>query len=153
MLLNICCSERQPSCIERCTAPRFFCAILENIWRPDLDLISSWNQVQGYPNWKSLLLLPICDRTHAMQYCPLKTAKFKDFQTHLEKKHQRKICNRCHSVFTATSNLKVHIKVVHEGVRKQKCGTCGKPFSHASNLSKHLKTVHGRRRQLLQQQN
>ena len=77
------------------------------------------------------------------QYCPLKTAKFKDFQTHLEKKHQRKICNRCHSVFTTTSNLKVHIKVVHEGVRKQKCGTCGKPFSHASNLSKHLKTVHG----------
>ena len=58
------------------------------------------------------------------QFCTLKT-DFKDFdalKTHLENMHQRKICPRCQNVFTTASNLKVHIRAIHDGVRKQKCG-------------------------------
>ena len=44
--------------------------------------------------------------------------------------------------FCQLSNLKTHIKSVHEGLKNHKCDLCDKKFGHSSVLKKHIKGIH-----------
>ena len=38
--------------------------------------------------------------------------------------------------------LKVHIEVVHEGIKRHECDICQKRFGTRQNMLKHIKSVH-----------
>ena len=67
------------------------------------------------------------------------------------KKHIRKVheghrdykCESCGKSFFQKGDLKRHIHTVHEGHRNFKCESCGKSFSIAQGLSLHISTIHG----------
>ena len=58
----------------------------------------------------------------------------------MENVHKCK-CGICFNTLSI-NNLKYHIKVVHEGVRKYKCETCGKTCGQASDLKRHINSSH-----------
>ena len=57
-------------------------------------------------------------------------------------------CELCDSVFTGKilrqckSNLKIHIRTVHEGERNFPCHICNKPFWHPWHRKRHIQSVH-----------
>ena len=57
-------------------------------------------------------------------------------------------CELCDSVFTGKilrqckSNLKIHIRTVHEGERNFPCHICNKPFWHPWYHKRHIQSVH-----------
>ena len=51
-------------------------------------------------------------------------------------------CDYCGKIFSELSNLKRHIKAIHEGIKAHKCEKCGKSFSQAAGLKIHIKGVH-----------
>ena len=54
-------------------------------------------------------------------------------------------CNQCERAYTQAHNLKLHIKSVHEGIKKTKkynCYACEKVFTQSHNLKLHIKRVH-----------
>jgi len=52
------------------------------------------------------------------------------------------VCESCGKSFSNTSNLKKHIRKVHEGHRAYKCESCGKSFFQKGDLKRHIHTVH-----------
>ena len=48
----------------------------------------------------------------------------------------------CEKTFDSMQSLKIHIKIIHEGLKKYECDLCGKGFSRFS-LKKHIEAVHG----------
>ena len=38
-------------------------------------------------------------------------------------------CEMCEKNFDSMQNLKIHIKIIHEGLKKYECDICGKSFS------------------------
>ena len=59
-------------------------------------------------------------------------------------------CKDCDSVFTGInigqckSNLKIHIKTVHEGERNFFCDICDKAFWHQWHLKRHINGYHNK---------
>ena len=57
-------------------------------------------------------------------------------------------CKDCDSIFTGIkmrqceSNLKIHIRSVHEGERNFSCNMCEKAFWHPFGLKRHINCVH-----------
>ena len=57
-------------------------------------------------------------------------------------------CELCDSIFTGKnlrqckSNLKIHIRTVHEGERNFPCHKCNKPFWHPWHRRRHIQSVH-----------
>ena len=51
-------------------------------------------------------------------------------------------CEFCSKNFVALRNLKIHIRIIHEGRKDHKCGICGKEFGQLAHLKSHMKTVH-----------
>lgn len=54
-------------------------------------------------------------------------------------------CKVCQVEFTQQANLKRHMKVVHQGIRKYECEHCGKSFGKAETLKYHVMTHTGER--------
>jgi hypothetical protein len=50
-------------------------------------------------------------------------------------------------MFSKLSNLKKHVRTVHEQAKSFKCHECGKLFGHKHVLNRHLSSVHKRRLQ------
>ena len=51
-------------------------------------------------------------------------------------------CESCGNKFRKKGNLNVHIKTVHENVKKHKCGSCDKSFGHKETLKNHVNIIH-----------
>ena len=57
-------------------------------------------------------------------------------------KSTSKYCEICDKTFSSVQALKMHIEVVHEGLKKFKCIKCGKSFSQEGYLKRHNEVVH-----------
>ena len=51
----------------------------------------------------------------------------------------RYVCGRA---FSNSTDLKKHIRAIHEGVKRQKCYLCGKIFRYIPELKSHISFVH-----------
>ena len=55
-------------------------------------------------------------------------------------------CSHCAAAFVTSSNLKRHVRTVHEKRRDYKCPHCAATFGQKGDLNKHVRTVHEKRR-------
>ena len=75
-------------------------------------------------------------------HCRIKLASEHELKEHLMTVHVDKTkCNTCGKVFLH-NNLLRHVKEVHEKASTAKCPQCNKTYSSASNLKIHIKYVH-----------
>ena len=51
-------------------------------------------------------------------------------------------CNQCGKVLTSKYNLKDHIEVVHEGIKKFSCKYCEQNFGYENDLRRHIQAIH-----------
>ena len=56
--------------------------------------------------------------------------------------HKCEYSTFCNKIFSTKSNLRTHIKLVHEGVKNYICDICEKAFGLASDLRKHVERSH-----------
>ena len=64
----------------------------------------------------------------------------KEVEDHLALQNcDENICHECGKKFTLKSNLKQHIRVIHNSSETFKCDKCTKVFRHKSSLYKHMK--------------
>jgi len=52
-----------------------------------------------------------------------------------------RVCSVCHKLFSSRQNLVIHMRI-HTGERPYTCALCNYSFNHSSNLRRHMKTVH-----------
>ena len=55
-------------------------------------------------------------------------------------------CSQCNNTFVNESNLRDHIDIVHQGIKKFKCGLCNQTFGYKSHLNDHLMSHAGNKR-------
>ncbi|XP_035715344.1 exonuclease 1-like [Folsomia candida] len=67
-----------------------------------------------------------------------------DLKVHDKAKHQgvKFPCPRCGEEFTAQSSVSNHIKAVHEKIKDFQCDVCGSSFAKKAHLDRHTKGVH-----------
>ena len=56
------------------------------------------------------------------------------------------ICVICDKEYQNPSQLKIHIKIVHERIKKFVCPTCGQIFSQSQQLKRHILHIHEKRK-------
>ena len=52
------------------------------------------------------------------------------------------LCPVCYKIISKKSNLKVHLRSVHQKLRPYKCETCGRAFTQLRVLKDHVKRLH-----------
>ena len=75
--------------------------------------------------------------------CNYKTSIASDLRKHIKSIHEgvKYPCNQCQNKFTDMSNLRKHIKSIHEGV-KYPCDQCSYKATQMGDLKKHIKSNH-----------
>ncbi|XP_035713821.1 gastrula zinc finger protein XlCGF57.1-like [Folsomia candida] len=70
--------------------------------------------------------------------------------THLEKSTRDMLqCQVCPQTFLSRTNLKSHIRAVHENQRNYPCPLCDKRFANSSNLKRHVVAHHAANKELV----
>ena len=72
-------------------------------------------------------------RRHACPQCDYKTGYVSDLRTHVRTVHEQRkdhACPQCDAAFGQAGNLRKHVRVVHEQ-RKQQLGEAAPGISHA----------------------
>ena len=63
-----------------------------------------------------------------------------------EPKSRRHACPQCDYKTGNVSDLRTHVRTVHEQRKDHACPQCDAAFGQAGNLTRHVRTVHKRRR-------
>ena len=58
-------------------------------------------------------------------------------------KSEKHVCDTCHKTYTTKTNLKVHIKRKHQGIKEKICDECSYQCSTEALLHSHKASVHG----------
>lgn len=72
-------------------------------------------------------------------YCGAKKTTKKELRSHInshtrEKKYP---CPNCSMIFYRSSNMRIHVQVVHQGIRRFVCRYCDQTFGKGDNLKNH----------------
>ena len=51
-------------------------------------------------------------------------------------------CETCGNSYKSKTNLRLHIKSIHEGKKDHKCDACNKSYIDISSLKKHVRIFH-----------
>ena len=84
-------------------------------------------------------------RPHACVYCASAFRFPSDLKTHVRVVHEKcrdHKCPRCPAAFGEAGNLRAHVRTVHEKRRDHKCPHCPSAFGKASHLNRHVRTQH-----------
>ncbi|GAB6024389.1 hypothetical protein CHUAL_009555 [Chamberlinius hualienensis] len=86
-------------------------------------------------------------KTEDMKYfctqCGRKYKKHVHYRLHMKDCGKDIRCDICQERFSQTSNLRNHIRVVHEKINKFNCTECSRAFANQYNLVNHLRTHSG----------
>lgn len=79
---------------------------------------------------------------HPCPDCKMVFHSLTNMVTHRRRMHggtegRKHICEVCHKGFCSPSDLKTHVRVVHENIRKFVCDICGQAFKVCSHLKYH----------------
>ena len=84
-------------------------------------------------------------RRHACPQCVFKTKNVSDLRKHVRAVHEKRrdhACSQCDAAFGQAGNLRTHVRTVHEQRRDHACPQCDAAFGEASTLRKHVRAVH-----------
>ena len=84
-------------------------------------------------------------RRHACPQCDYKTGKVSDLRKHVRTVHEQRrdhACPQCDAAYGKASHLRTHVRSVHEQRRDHACPQCDAAFGEASTLRRHVRTVH-----------
>ena len=84
-------------------------------------------------------------RNHACPQCDYKTGNVSDLRKHVRTVHEQRrdhACPQCHAAFGRAGDLSRHMRTVHEQRRDHACPQCDAAFGQASTLRRHVRTVH-----------
>ena len=91
-------------------------------------------------------------RRHACPQCDYKTGDASNLKKHVRTVHEQRkdhACPQCDATFGAASSLRTHLRTVHEQRRDHACPQCDAAFGAAQHLRTHVRTVHEQRKQQL----
>ena len=69
-----------------------------------------------------------------------KPSELKDHIKTVHEGQKNHKCEFCEKYFSQKGHLKTHIECVHEGIKAHKCELCNKSFSQRGDLKKHVNT-------------
>jgi len=85
------------------------------------------------------------EKIYGCEHCPKKFSTVGILTKHIKLKHKSKekvhLCNHCGRGFDNPSQMKVHIRDIHEE-KKLACNECGKKFSGKYRLQRHIFYIH-----------
>ena len=85
------------------------------------------------------------DNNHVCQVCTKVFKHKSDLRRHIKSVHQGEKpyhCPECGKDFSRKPNLNHHIRSVHKGEKPYPCADCGKDFSQQTKLIRHIRCVH-----------
>jgi len=86
---------------------------------------------------------------HACAQCDAVLGQASDLRKHVRTVHEKRkdyACPHCAAAFGTASTVLSHVRAVHEKRRDHACSQCDTAFGKASNLRTHVRTVHEQRR-------
>ena len=85
------------------------------------------------------------DNNHVCQVCTKVFKHKSDLRRHIKSVHQGEkphVCPVCEKGFSQSGTLHGHVRAVHRGEKPYTCTGCCKDFSEKGNLMLHIRTVH-----------
>ena len=84
-------------------------------------------------------------RIHACPQCDYKTGNVSDLRKHVRAVHEKRrdhACPLCDATCGGAGSLRRHVRTVHEQRRDHACPQCDAAFGQASKLTRHVRAVH-----------
>lgn len=101
--------------------------------------------------WKTISIFSYSSRTsHYTAFwgrdkCDKKFLRKSHLNSHIKSKHLniKHSCDGCEAQFTTSGALKMHMRIVHKGIKDDfSCSYCGQKFSRRNNRDQHVRDLH-----------
>ena len=109
----------------------------------------SENQKEVRPRKMKEIKIKRTQRPHACSQCDAAFGKASNLRTHVRTMHEQRrdhACPQCDATFGEARDLSRHVRTVHEKRKDHACPQCDAAFGKASDLRRHVRTVHEQRR-------
>ena len=109
----------------------------------------SENQKEVRPRKMKEIKIKRTQRPHACSQCDAAFGKASNLRTHVRTMHEQRrdhACPQCDAAFGHASHLRTHVRTVHEQRRDHACPQCDAAFGRADSLRTHVRRMHEKRR-------